>query len=148
MKNARNLVFMALACAACGQDPAPQAPVEVRVMQAPALHVGAPAQLLLDVRTGIPTAGVEITIEGDAGLTVVDYAPRVLPATDPKAGGHQVFVDVLPTSAGTVLLTARLVLHIGGERTTRLVTLPLLVSGPETVLPAPNEPIEDVAPDQ
>ena len=68
-------MLLVLACAACGQDPAPQTTVE-----APDLQVRVPAQLLLDVRTGIPTAGVEITIEGDAGLTVVDYAPKVLAA--------------------------------------------------------------------
>jgi hypothetical protein len=140
MNAIRSLALLALACPACGQDAA--APVDVRVFEAPALQVGVPAQLLLDVRTGIPTAGVEVTIEGDAGLTVVDYAPKILPAADPAAGGHQVFVDVVPTSAGTPLLTARLVLHVGGDRLTRLVTLPLVVSGPATAQPAANGPAE------
>lgn len=143
MNATRSLALLALACAACGQDPA--APVDVRVVEAPALQVGVPAQLLLDVRTGIPTAGVEVTLEGDAGLTVVDYAPKILPATDPAAGGNQVFVDVVPTSAGTLSLTARLVLHAGGDRLTRLVTLPLVVSAQETALPAAGKPAEPVA---
>ncbi|MBF8292061.1 MAG: hypothetical protein HW392_888 [Steroidobacteraceae bacterium] len=101
-----------------------------------------PAQLQLDVRTGIPTAGVELTIEGDAGLTVVDYAPKTLAATNPAAGGVMVFVNVVPTSAGTPLLTARLVLHIGGERLTRVVTLPLAVSGPVAAIPAADRLVE------
>ena len=147
-----SLVLLVLACAACSRGPAalpergmspgkPQAPVEAYVLDEPKLQVGVPAQLRLDVRIGIPTASVEITIEGDAGLTVVDFAPKLLPATTPEAG-HQVFVDVVPTSGGTRRLTARLVLHVGGERQTRLVTLPLVVSGPETVLPAAEKPSE------
>ena len=142
MNPTRSLALIALACAACSQDPAPQAPVAVYVMEAPALQVGVPAQLQLDVRTGIPTAGVELTIEGDAGLTVLDYAPKILPATNPAAGGALVFVDVVPTSACTPLLTASLVLHIGGERLTRLVTLPLAVSGPVAAIPAADRLVE------
>ncbi len=140
MNPVRCLALMALACAACSQDPALQAPVAVYVMEAPELQVGVPAQLQLDLRTGMPTAGVELMIAGDAGLTVVDYAPKTLAATNPAAGGALVFVNVVPTSAGTQLLTARLVLHIGGERLTRLVTLPLAVSRPGAALPVAIEP--------
>ena len=151
MNPTRSLLVLALACAACSQDPMalpergmspgkPQAPVEARVVEAPELQVGVPAQLLLDVRTGIPTDGVEVTVEGDAGLTVVDYAPKLLPASDP-ASGHQVLVDVIPVSGGTRQLTARLVLHVGGERPTRPMTLPLAVTGPETVLPVADKPV-------
>lgn len=136
MKPTRSLVLLALACAACARDPVSlPAPVEVHVLEAPVLQVGMPARLLLDLRTGIPTAGVEIAIEGDAGLTVVDYAPKLLPATEPTAGS-QVFVDVVPTSGGTSQLIARLVLHVDGERQTRLVTRSLTVTGPETALQA------------
>lgn len=53
-----------------------------------------------------------------------------------STAGCQVFVDVVPTSGGTGRLTARLVLHVDGERQTRLVTLPLAVTGPETALQA------------
>ncbi|MSQ92427.1 MAG: hypothetical protein EXR87_05780 [Gammaproteobacteria bacterium] len=142
MNPARCLALMTLACVACSQDPAPQASAAVYVLEAPALQVGVPAQLQLDLRTGIPTAGVELTIEGDTGLTVVDYAPKILPATNPAAGGALVFVDVVPTLAGTPLLTVRLVLHIGGKRLTRVVALPLAVSGPVEALPAADRLVE------
>lgn len=152
MNRTHAILFFALACTACSRGPAalpergmspgkPQAPVEAYVLEAPSLHVGVPAQLLVDVRTGIPTAGVEVTIEGDAGLIVVDYAPKLLPATTP-VGGHQVFVDVVPTSGGTWRLTARLVILVGGERLTRLVTLPLVIAGPVTALPTAEKPSE------
>ena len=56
---------------------------------------------------GLPTVGVEITMAGDAGLTV-------------------------------------LVRHVGGDRVTRQVTLPLVVSAQETALPAAGKPAEPV----
>jgi hypothetical protein len=119
----------------------PQAPVEASVVSAPALQVGVPATLILDVRASVAADGVEITIEGDAGLTIVDYAPKLLPATE-AAAGHQVRVELVPASGGTGRLTARLVLLMGAERQTRLVTLPFAVSGPVTILPAAEKPSE------
>lgn len=145
MKSLPVVVLIAWACAACGRGPVavpgngmspgkPQAPAEVVLMQAPDLQVGVQGQLLLDVRTLVPTSGVELTIEGDAGIAVLDYAPKMLPATKPDSGS-QVFVNVTPVSGGTGHLTARLVLHVGGDRQTRLVTLPIAISGPVVALP-------------
>jgi hypothetical protein len=112
-------------------------PVEVKVVEAPDLIVDLPAQLLLDVRAGIPTEGIEIEIEGDAGLRVTDYAPKVLPATTATAG-HQVFVDLVPKSRGDWALTVKLTFHVAGKRSTRTLTLPLAVSSPISVLPLPE----------
>ncbi len=135
MNATRGLILIALACTAC--TAATEVPVEVRIVEAPDLLTDVPAQLLLDLRTGIPTAGVEVTIEGDAGIRVIDYAPKVLAATV-ITGGHQIFVDVIPRSAGEWVLTARLTLHVGGERLTRVVALPLTVSSPITA----QQPVE------
>jgi hypothetical protein len=99
--------------------------------------VDVPAQLLLDVRAGIPTDGIEIVIEGDAGIQVTDYAPKVLPATAPLAG-HQVFVDLVPKTRGDWALTVKLTIHVAGKRPTRTLTLPMTVSSPITVLPLPE----------
>lgn len=119
----------------------PHAPVGASLADLPPLQVGVPARVLLEVHSGIATAGIEIMIEGDAQLTVMDYSPKLLPAT--KAGeGHQVAVDLVPASGGTRRLTARLTLLVGGERQTRLVTLPLAVSGTVTALPAAEKPME------
>ncbi|MDH4260342.1 MAG: hypothetical protein OEW16_08575 [Gammaproteobacteria bacterium] len=131
----RCLLLMAFACAACSTGG--EVPVDVHVVEAPNLLVGVPARLLLDVRTGVPTAGVEIAVEGDGGLSVVDFAPRVLPATQPT-GGSQLFVDLLPAAGGNCVLTVRLVVHMGGDKSTRTVTLPLLVSRPTEALPQPE----------
>lgn len=152
MNRTHALLFFALVFTGCSRGPEvlpargmspgkPQAPVEAYVLESPSLHVGVPAQLLLDVRTGIATAGVEVTIEGDAGLSVVDYAPKLLPATRTEAG-HHVLVDVVPTSGGSWRLTARLIILVGGERLTRLISLPLAVAGPVTVQPAAEKPSE------
>ncbi|MGE0465691.1 MAG: hypothetical protein AB7P44_04515 [Steroidobacteraceae bacterium] len=135
MKSMRGLVLAALACAACAITT--EVPVEVRIVEAPELNVDLPAQVLLDVRAGIPTDGIEIDVEGDAGLRVTDYAPKVLPATTPLAG-HQVFVDLVPKSRGDWALTVKLTFHLAGKRPTRTLTLPLTVSSPITVLPLPE----------
>ncbi|MGE0030161.1 MAG: hypothetical protein AB7T20_03485 [Steroidobacteraceae bacterium] len=135
MKSMRGLVLAALACAACAITT--EVPVEVKVVGAPDLNMDWPAQVLLDVRAGIPTDGIEIVIEGDAGLRVTDYAPKVLPATTPLAG-HQVFVDLVPKSRGDWALTVKLTFHLAGKRPTRTLTLPLTVSSPITVLPLPE----------
>ena len=123
----RRLVIV-LACAGC--SPA-EVPLDVHLVETPKLLVDVPARLLLDVRVGVPTSGVEITVEGGPGLRVVDYAPKVLPASQPTAGS-QLFVDVLPQSAGDRMLTVRLTIHLGGGRVRRLVGLPLGVSSPPT----------------
>ena len=135
MKALRSLTLGALACAACTITT--EVPVEVQVVGAPELIVDLPAQLLLDVRAGIPTDGIEIVIEGDAGLQVTDYAPKVLPATTVTAG-HQVFVDLVPKSRGEQALTVKLTFHVAGKRPTRTLTLPLTVSSPISVLPLPE----------
>jgi len=141
MNSARSMIAIAAVCAACRL--APEAPVEVKVVQAPELLVDAPAQLLLDVRVSVPTQGVEIAVEGDAGLRVTDYAPRLLPATNPS-GGSQLFVNLVPESPGDWMLTVRLTLHMGGDQRTRTVSLPLEVSAPPWVPaiadPAPQPP--------
>lgn len=135
MNRLRCLLLTAFACAACTSGS--EVPVEVQVVEAPSLLAGVPARLLLDVRAGVPTAGVEIAVEGDEGLSVVDFAPRVLPATQPTAGS-QLFVDLLPKAGGNRTLTVRLLLHMGGDRLTRVVTLPLVVSRPTEALPRPE----------
>lgn len=119
MKTMRGLALIGIACAACTVTT--EVPVEVQVVEAPELNMDWPAQLLLDVRAGIPTEGIEIAIEGDAGIRVTDYAPKVLPATTPLAGS-QVFVDVVPKSRGDWVLTVRLTLQVGGKRSTCTVT--------------------------
>jgi hypothetical protein len=131
MNPLRSLIAIASVCAACA---APELPVEVEVVQAQELLTDVPAQLLLDVRVGVPTAGVEIAVEGDEGLQVTDYAPRLLPATNPQ-GGSQLFVNLVPKSPGDWQLTVRLGLHMSGDRRTRTVTLPFAVSSPMTVPP-------------
>jgi hypothetical protein len=125
MKALRGLALIALACAACTITT--EVPVEVRVVGTPDLNMDWPAQVLLDVRAGIPTDGIEIVIEGDAGLRVTDYAPKVLPATTATAG-HQVFVDLVPKSRGDWALTVKLTFHVAGKRPTRTLTLPFAVS--------------------
>ena len=135
MKALRSLAFLALACVACTITT--EVPVEVKVVEAPELVVDLPAQLLLDVRAGIPTDGIEIVIEGDAGIRVMDYAPKVLPATTATAG-HQVFVDVVPKTRGDRVLTVKLTFHVAGKMPTRTLTLPLAVSSPISVLPEPE----------
>jgi hypothetical protein len=135
MKALGSLTLIALTCAACTITT--EVPVEVKVVGAPDLIVDFPAQLILDVRAGIPTDGIEIVIEGDAGLRVSDYAPKVLPATTPLAG-HQVFVDLVPKSRGDWALNVKLTFHVAGKRPTRTVTLPMAVSSPITVLPPPE----------
>jgi hypothetical protein len=135
MKALRSLAFIALAGAACSI--ATKVPVEVKVVEAPDLLVDLPAQLLLDVRASIPTDGIEIVIEGDAGLRVADYAPKVLPATT-ATSGHQVFVDLVPKSRGDWALTVKLTFHVAGKRPTRTLTLPFTVSSPISVLPLPE----------
>lgn len=135
MKALRSLALIALAGAACTITT--EVPVEVKVVEAPELVVDRPAQLLLDVRTGIPTDGVEIVIEGDAGIRVSDYAPKVLPGTT-ATSGHQVFVDVVPKARGDRVLTVKLTFHVAGKIPTRTLTLPLAVSSPITVLPLPE----------
>lgn len=141
MKALRGLVVVALACAACTITT--EVPVEVTVAGPSDLMVDLPAQLLLDVRAGIPTDGIEIVIEGDAGIQVTDYAPKVLPATAPLAG-HQVFVDLVPKSRGDRTLTVKLTFHVAGKRPTRTLTLPLIVSSPISVLPLPETVPEGV----
>ena len=135
MKALRGLALIALAGVACTITT--EVPVEVKVVGTPELLVDLPAQLLLDVRAGIPTDGVEIVIEGDAGIRVLDYAPKVLPATTATAG-HQVFVDVMPKSRGDRALAVKLTFHVAGKRPTRTLTLPLAVSSPISVLPLPE----------
>lgn len=135
MKALRGLALIALACAACTITT--EVPVEVHVVEAPELIVDLPVQLLLDVRAGIPTDGIEIEIAGDAGLRVTAYAPKVLPATTATAG-HQVFVDLVPRSRGDWVLTVKLTFHVAGKRPTRTLTLPLTVSRPISVLPLPE----------
>ncbi len=139
----RSLLAIAAACAACAT---PELPVEVKVVQAQELQMDVPAQILLDVRVGVPTAGVEIAVEGDEGLQVTDYAPRMLPATSPS-GGNQLFVNLVPKSPGDWLLTVRLGLHMSGDRRTRTVTLPFTVVSPITVPPPvealPEPPAQD-----
>ena len=135
MKSMRGLVLVVLGCVACTIPT--EVPVEVKVVGAPDLMVDLPAQLLLDVRAGIPTDGIEIEIEGDAGLRVSDYAPKVLPATTPTSG-HQVFVNLVPKSRGDSALTVKLTIHVAGKRPTRTLTLPMTVSSPISVLPLPE----------
>jgi len=142
MKALRGLTLIALALAACTITT--EVPVEVKVVDAPELNVDQPAQVLLDVRAGIPTDGIEIVIEGDAGLRVTDYAPKVLPATTATAG-HQVFVDLVPKSRGDWALTVKLTFHVAGKRPTRTLTLPVTVSSPITVLPLPEAAPEGVS---
>ena len=120
------LLVIALAIAAC--KPA-DVPVEIHVVEAPRLLVEVPARLLLDIRLGVPTSGAEIAVESGAGLRVVDYAPRVLPASQPDAGS-QLFVDLLPTAAGDRILTVHLTNHRDGGQLSRSVSLPLTVSSP------------------
>jgi hypothetical protein len=132
MRALGSLTLIVVACAACTITT--EVPVEVKVVGTPELMVDLPAQLLLDIRADIPTNGIEIAIEGDAGLRVTDYAPKVLPATTATAG-HQVFVNVVPKSRGDWGLTVKLTFHVAGKRPTRTLTLPFAVSAaPE----APN----------
>jgi hypothetical protein len=142
MKALGSLTLVALAFAACTITT--EVPVEVKVVGAPELAVDLPMQLLLDVRAGIPTDGIEIVIEGDAGLRVTDYAPRVLPATTATAG-HQVFVNLVPKSRGDWALTVKLTIHVAGKRPTRTLTLPFAVSSPISVLPLPETVPEGVS---
>ena len=135
MNASRGLVLIALACTACTITT--EVPAEITVVDPPELLMDRPVQLLLDVRVGIPTDGVEITIEGDAGIRVTDYARKVLPATAPAAGS-QVFVDLMPKSRGDWVLTVKLTLHEGGKRPTRTLTLPMAVSSPISVVPRPE----------
>jgi hypothetical protein len=135
MNPMRGLLLIAILGTACTITT--EVPVEVKVVEAPDLIVDLPAQLLLDVRAGIPTDGIEIVIEGDAGIRVTDYAPKVLPATTATAG-HQVFVNLAPKSRGDWSLTVKLTFHVAGKRPTRTLTLPLAVSSPISVLPLPE----------
>jgi hypothetical protein len=131
----RGLIFAAFALTACTITT--EVPVEVQIVDAPELLVDRPVQIRLDVRAGIPTDGIELAIEGGAGVWVTDYAPKVLPATTATAG-HQVFVDLVPKSRGDWLLTVKLTFHVAGKRPTRTATLPVTVSSPITVLPLPE----------
>ena len=130
----RGMIVIAAACAACA---APEVPVEVQVMQAPELLMDVPAQLLLDVRVGVAIDGVEVMVEGDEGLRVMDYAPRILPAMNPT-GGHQLFVNLVPKTRGSWKLTVRLTLHMDGEKRIRTLTLPFAVVAPPTGQPTPQ----------
>lgn len=144
-------LLMGLALAACRpQESLPVAgtnpgdtkpPVALNVTSMPVLQVGTPAQLLLDLRAGVALDGVRISLQGDDGLRVTDFAPRLLPAQTPESGS-QVFVDVVPGKSGVHRLTAMLELYRGEESVMSLVTLEIPVMASAQPVSAPQAPVE------
>ncbi|TAK55121.1 MAG: hypothetical protein EPO25_05005 [Gammaproteobacteria bacterium] len=144
------LLMLAVLLAACMPQPAPEAaqpsdwrspgkpqvPVELTVVGHPALHAGVPAEVLMEVRTGMPVDSIRVTIEGDAGLEVPSWEPRLLPAQDPQQVAT-VRVRLTAISGGLRRLVALLELDVGGQRIARPVAVTLAVAGPETALPGP-----------
>ncbi len=144
------LLMLAMLLAACAPQPAPaiagpsawrspgkpQAPVELAVVGSPALHAGVPGEVLLEIRTGMPVDGIRVTLEGDAGLDLHSWEPRLLPAQDQQQAAT-VRVRLTAISGGTRRLVALLELAVGGQLIARPVAVTLAVAGPETALPGP-----------
>ncbi len=117
----------------------PRAPIQARLVSVPSLHAGVPAQLVLEVTAGMAVDSLEVTLEGDAGLSVISARSHRLAAL--RAGeSRRMRLDLTPSSGGERRLTALLTAEVAGQRYSRPISLPLPVAGPVTVQPQAAKP--------
>jgi hypothetical protein len=133
----------------------PRPPVTVLLKEQPALESGVPGELRLEVRAGVPLAGLSLTVEGDTGLAVTgvesivpDSSEReweAAPLNEKPVAEYRILVT--PSTGGSRSVSGQVRFFVGGVEQAAPFRVAVQASGAAPLPTSADKPQADLVRD-